>query len=1740
MAETVNSQTQHIAALDFDITQAVRQLEQLQNRVEEITNLLNSQNWSVNATISGENGVRAYADELVNAQNRITELEDEIANMREQMEQASQTGVQATSVLVGMLEHDLVDAFRSAASAAKQAAQDVEDSMMDISRVLDLNSEQTLDMKSQMFDLANEFGRSFGETADIALRFAQAGNDMQDSLSMTRDALLAVNTAELDSEQATQSLIGILNQWGYSADDLITVIDKLNYTADNNAITTQDLVDSLLKASSVAKTAGMSFDDTVGILTSMKVASGAAGKEVGNAFKSILSYIQRPDSLKLFDSMGIEVYADKATGALNPMMDILEQMSEKWNLGAEAQNNMIDTLVQSGDAAQMMSEEWALASDSVEEYAQYQQAAAEATDLSNTAEARAQANAAAGVYRRNYYISLMENFSEAVRVSDDLINAEGHSMQENGRYMETLTAKTEQLVSSLTELAVTAADAGLMDLAKECIDTATAFTQWTSDSKNLIPILTTLVSLIVTIRAQRIADEFHAIGGAFRNAYEAIRSGTTALTSMTTTASATTATLGTATTAATGLSAAIGGISLAISAVSAAVVIINSITTAINKARQEAIDTGKETNERLNNLDELKEKYDELKATTERTASQEEEYKDIQEQIIDLLGDRAAKLKSLKEGTEEYAEALEDLTNQERIEQQAELDNAVNAAKKEMNAGWLNLKEYQKLYDTSSFQNSKADYDIAQLLSTNGYATSINENSFKFNFSNDTLENFLNLKNAMKLLNEEHKRLITTESAEAAEAFSASKAYKNVATAYDECKDYVEDYVAALVAQKENEYIIREGIPKTYAEQVKLNDVIYAATGLSKGYRETVNSLIPTYYTASYAQRDFLNILKTDEYSDTGKILEDLAKSGELNETMFRNVTGAADGLNSKINLTGMNVKECVDYLNSLYGSSENAAGGAEDLAEVLGLTDDELKALAAGITNAESSISSLNKMMRTLSEGGSLTAEQVMELCDTYGLLASQFTETENGYKIEISALESLRDAQIQTAKVKREEQAYDTLITKNNIIERCRAYGIEISSLANVAEAEAAVIQLKDKMNKNSSGVNSASDGAAAYAKNQELQPILDSIEALRDAYANIDSLADGLYQDLGKSSSKTTSSAKKTDDAFKNLIDSINRLGEMGVYSTSELIDRFEELRRTAGYTAEQIQAIEDELHKLYTTQTEENLKATEQEYKDYVQSVKDKYDEDKEALKSMLDDEKDAFKEAQDDEKDARKEYWSDEIDKLKENLNAQIDSSKAAYEAKKKLTEKSYDNQNEALEKLKDAEISNIKDTYNAQIDALNKIKAARNSERKEEDYQDKRSELLEELSYWEQRTGTDAVEKIADIKKEIADLDRDRKRELEDEDIDNQIDDLEDKRDKEVKAAESAYDAQIAALKSTKTTELEIYETTYKAEQEMLKDKLDKDVKAMEKARDADLKALEKKQKADLKLLEKEQEQKLKALEDEKNAAIKAAEEKWNEIEKIFTDFNISVIASAAEFAPELYNQFHTLFTERFQMDLDEITSSISQMDKAVSNAKSGTRPTGKAANSSSYVSNPVSASGNNSSSGSFKVGSSVKVTGATYTDSTGSKVKIPSVSGEKGSIISVKSGASKPYRIDGLGWVDKSALVKARTGGLTTADGLAMLHKDELIINPELVKGLKAIVDPQMLEGFKKVFRPETYGNVSNNYSSTRNYNNGRSIVQNFNAPLQNIEKVEDTADMEVAARSIGRRIVREINNIM
>jgi hypothetical protein len=191
-------------------------------------------------------------------------------------------------------------AFYGAQNAFKAAVRtmgEVEFGMIEIQRI---SNDVTFDfkqMRTELLQLGIDFGRSWTEVQDIALRWSQAGYNMRDTLELTRASLAAVNTAELDVENATQSLIGIMSQWGLQANQLLPVIDKINITADNFAVTSQDLVDGLLRSSLAAKNAGLSFEQVVGYLTVMREASGRTGREVGKLVAPDKSNLVRKHAL---------------------------------------------------------------------------------------------------------------------------------------------------------------------------------------------------------------------------------------------------------------------------------------------------------------------------------------------------------------------------------------------------------------------------------------------------------------------------------------------------------------------------------------------------------------------------------------------------------------------------------------------------------------------------------------------------------------------------------------------------------------------------------------------------------------------------------------------------------------------------------------------------------------------------------------------------------------------------------------------------------------------------------------------------------------------------------------------------------------------------------------------------------------------------------------------------------------------------------------------------------------------------------------------------------------------------------------------------------------------------------------------------------------------------------------------------------------------------------------------------
>ncbi len=225
-------------------------------------------------------------------------------------------------------------------------------------------------------------------------------------------------------------------------------------------MTSQDLVDGLLRSSMAAKNAGLSFDQAVAYLTVLREASGRTGREVGNAFNSILSMIRRASSINTFEALGIEVYADKAAGKLKSIDTLFQAIAERWNTAGLA---FQDAFVKATQDTELFSEELAIATGLQEEYNA-------ALEEYNDIQKRDIAQSSAGIYRRNYFIALIENLAKVQGVLNNMTDAAGYSMRENERTMEALEMKVNALKTAFTLLAVEIGEAGLLDVMKGTVD----------------------------------------------------------------------------------------------------------------------------------------------------------------------------------------------------------------------------------------------------------------------------------------------------------------------------------------------------------------------------------------------------------------------------------------------------------------------------------------------------------------------------------------------------------------------------------------------------------------------------------------------------------------------------------------------------------------------------------------------------------------------------------------------------------------------------------------------------------------------------------------------------------------------------------------------------------------------------------------------------------------------------------------------------------------------------------------------------------------------------------------------------------------------------------------------------------------------------------------------------------------------------------------------------------------------
>lgn len=1022
-----------------------------------------------------------------------------------------------------------------------------EDAVVDLQRVLSDDVGQSK-MSEELYDVAYQYGRTFDEVAEVSTRFAEAGYDWNDTMELTKGTMLALNTAELDVTQSTNDLIAVMSQWNLTAEDYADLIDKINITADKFPVTSENIVAALQRASSTAKNANFSLEQTIGIITALAEATGRSGENIGTALNSLILYTSKAKSLETFASVGSEamkqVVADYQMGAAS-IYDVWKQLSvEIKDLSKEQQ----EALFKGEDYQEL------------------------ATELKS---ALGDVYGTAGVYRQNYFIALLNDISTAEDAINGMSEAQGYSINENEKYMASLTAAWNQLKAALAELAVQLGNDGLLDFLKFLTGVATAATKATQAIGGLTPILTTVAGIFITIKQQKIADTFSEISSGFKYLSQ---EASVAIAQI----SAAPGVLGKANAAMSLLSGGTmtlaGVFGIATAAIGVLLGAYSSISNAIEQQKQQARESASANLEQAKSLDELKQKYIEIMDSTATEAEKDEQLAEIKDTLAGQYGIEREALEKLNDEREYGISLLEEESKKDITEAYSDIASQYNEARKKMEQSYRGFTVTTGLFgmDQGTLDMLEQYGVILDKMDASGGPV-----QYSFDIAGDGLkEQLATLKEANAAL--QAQGIIIPELEDRIKELNDvvednSKAYDEgteitaeyfvkVNDAYNDLRDNVsdvsslEDFRDALVEAADGNQDLIDAIddilaneyPEFASQSEEFSDTLDETTINTEYFTESIQSL--TDELASFQSAYATVTAALDEYNQTGQLsiqtIESIISLGPGYITMLESVDGKLrlneEAVGNLINAQKENVAQMIQQ--SL--ASDTLKIAQEYLTTATDDTAQAQKDAKTDSDNLEQSISGLSGRYLEASASASLFASSVA------GALGPEnFGENLQNFKNEVQQVyESYQGIYDQIRNIAPSDKDYWTGATKS-----AKSAGSAAKSTKSEAEKAAEEVQkLIDKLNdlrrQREEAAVSLTSPDAIKDNDELLTQINNLITGLQNGTISAEEATDAL-----KSFDDIVSQIKIEEDTYKKLVDEQKQLAEDEIQIQDMLLDK-----------------------------------------------------------------------------------------------------------------------------------------------------------------------------------------------------------------------------------------------------------------------------------------------------------------------------------------------------------------------------------------------------------------------------------------------------------------------------------------------------------------------------------------------------------------------------------------------------
>lgn len=317
----------------------------------------------------------------------------------------------------------VLQAIRKAASEAAEAVKLYDSYVTNLSVITGNSREKSSQYLGNLAEKSLDFKIAVGDLEGAAETLLRTGKSIDETNKYLENTIYLSKLGFQDMDTSASQLVTIGNAYGYSANEMASVVDKFVKLDTQANVTAGALAEGVAKSAQNAKLAGFNIDQLSASIAGLKDTTGRSESEISNSLSMIFSRLQ---NVKL-GKFVLET-EDGDTEDITQQINDMEKLLDTFGIKLRNSKNEFRDL---NELFTELSDNWG---------------------KFNSVQQSAIATTAAGARQRNTFIALIENWNKIQELTNVSLNSMGTAVEKYDNYLQSIEAKSATLSTSMKEL----------------------------------------------------------------------------------------------------------------------------------------------------------------------------------------------------------------------------------------------------------------------------------------------------------------------------------------------------------------------------------------------------------------------------------------------------------------------------------------------------------------------------------------------------------------------------------------------------------------------------------------------------------------------------------------------------------------------------------------------------------------------------------------------------------------------------------------------------------------------------------------------------------------------------------------------------------------------------------------------------------------------------------------------------------------------------------------------------------------------------------------------------------------------------------------------------------------------------------------------------------------------------------------------------------------------------------------